>query len=244
MNLKLIRELVKLFKKDEEAVVDNLYEKEVRPENFIEFGFVDVVIKDQKIFIPLIRLIKSPSVAPAQIVKMTSGIILIVFEDNFLTRLMNHNNGRLLASVIAHEVGHLLGGHFSEERSKEGMPLIGVRKKQERFSKLYNETEREYYYDRSMAADFIAIIRGDIFKKELEADLIALEFVEKRDLIEMHLFVMAYVEKCSMGTHSRWVSFEKISRMKFIAMSVEEKYNSNGSKLEITLSDNEQMKTT
>ena len=128
------------------------------------------------------------------LIRNTDGEIEIIMNFNVLIR--HSYDDRVIASCIAHELGHLLSGHL--ELAK---PLTAIsNSKIERM--LLNDN---FNADTVQRATIIELLRGGVLHQELEADIIASQFVGVRNIV---LSQTLYMNK-----HNNVMKLEKINRI-------------------------------
>lgn len=181
-NLKFMREFFKFFHKTETQVQENYPESDVF--NTKEIGVVNVMSPEGFVNIPLkITPDERDVLNTAWMMKTVGGEYAIVFHIDHFVKCYGSEDMNDLYATVAHEIGHYLAGHF--EKNANGN--VDVKPEvQEFFFNRYqgNKTEaNEVAYMRSV---FFALLKGGVIIKEIEADLIALRFVELNDLVHIH----------------------------------------------------------
>lgn len=111
-----------------------------------------------------------------------------------------------IIGALAHEIGHLLSGHFGKKR----VPMIDRNvRKQELYYRRYTEDPSEKNADLYQRALYIGMLKGGVNDVELEADMTALNYVTPDSLILMHSLLLSHDNPVPTQ--------EKINRVKRLA---------------------------
>lgn len=144
-----------------------------------------------------------------EIISTTDDEILISLPNTFFEAISRDSNGYThLFCIIAHEIGHLLSGHFELEEKKN---WLSHNTEDQIFfykSMVSSETEKEKntHYKNYMSATLKSLLKGGYDIKEMEADKIALKFVDINDLMALHIL--------TLSKNNVFCRIEKINRIK------------------------------
>ena len=193
----------------------------VRKENisFTPVGLVNVKTPTENIKINIAILYNKKQLEYAALVKTTDNEIFILIDLDFLSDMLyNESTGEdYLKAVIAHEVGHFLSGHLTSKKGPDF--LTGKIKKQKELLDLAERatTAEEYepLYVEYMSLTLQLLLKGSVFKKELEADIHALNFVKATSLIALH--------SVTLDSTNFFTKLEKMNRINKIN-SLDKKY--------------------
>lgn len=166
---KFYKELIKYIKKTEES------NKELKERNSITHSDIcDIfVIYNGKEYTYKLVLDVSNTSNDATCILTKDGDILITLTERNFKQLMDDEHYHNILGVIAHEVGHILAGHFDTNTDLKHLS-INHEKQNNFFIKANDNNKYESLYLNSIAS---SLIKGGVLVKELEADIIACELV-------------------------------------------------------------------
>ena len=138
------------------------------------------------------------------VIKSTDGNLYIVIGD------LNHIVVSNVMAILAHEVGHILSGHF--DTNKESY-ITANKDKQDLYLAKYRKDEKEVDYKLLNRAIFFGILKNGMLSHELEADMKALEYVSVKDLIKLH---SSYLDEGTIVT-----KMEKVNRIAYLSKLID-----------------------
>lgn len=157
--------------------------------------------------IPLL-IVKSESYSEFIAGSFTDGEVFIAGKKNCIEVYPNI----LLKATIAHEVGHIISGHFEKGYKNKG--ALAFAAKAMAAIALHNKMKSDKSYHRANIEIMKSLFRGSISQTEIEADMAANKFVSKQDII--------YIHSDSLGQPNPFASLEKRNRINFISRNFPE----------------------
>jgi hypothetical protein len=157
--------------------------------------------------IPLL-IVESKSYSEFFAGSFTDGEIFIAAKKECLELYTN----TLLKATIAHEVGHVISGHFEKGYKNKGVMAFAA--KAMAVIAYYNKVNTDKSYHKANIEIMKSLFRGSISQTEIEADMAANKFVPKQDII--------YIHSDSLGQPNPFASLEKRNRINFISRNFPE----------------------
>jgi hypothetical protein len=169
------------FLKVEELVAEK--EKPVDAVTFMVLGHVAYFVNNIEFTIPLALWSKeNESHTNASIVRLVNDDKLIILNRSFFTDALVSE----LYGSIAHELGHLIGGHLDPATDKSKIIFTVNGKEILAAADLYKGDPSDENYDAYMRNLFEGLMAGGTNGVELEADILALKLVPLEWLILCH----------------------------------------------------------
>lgn len=171
-----IRELSTEIRGEGDCEVGKLYR---HPFGYVEYTTRDGSVKD--LALQLIDVSSDKACA-----------IRTVDNDYAVLVSFNSPDPKELLATLAHEIGHIEAGHLNLKCDSElGFNLVDLKlDKQKLFlNKAMTGSDEEFEKNENNynTALFMLLVRGGCLQKELEADLVALDYCDSHDLVKLHL---------------------------------------------------------
>lgn len=166
-------------------------------------GEVKAKVKDKEVVVAL-QVTDTESITSASVIWTPEGTCSIVIPFSELISLLSVDFTLAMFGILAHEVGHIISGHSTVDKSSYFVNHDRV-KQESLYLKCYPE-----YDDRTvntyMRSAVTAILHGGVLELELEADMNALQLVDLPALIAAHTF--------DLHTHTNPTTIiEKVNRI-------------------------------
>ena len=157
--------------------------------------------------IPLLTM-NSRSYSPVIAGIFKNGKIFIAVKQSFLEIYQDD----YIRACFAHEVGHIVSGHF--EGSYKGRGMLAFSDKALDAFDRYKMHPTQKNLNKANIETMKALFRKGMSMPEIEADLAASKYVPKQDLIYLH--------SDSLRQNNPFASLEKRNRIEYIARSFPE----------------------
>lgn len=157
--------------------------------------------------IPLLTL-ESRSYSPVIAGIFESGEVFIAVKQRFLEIYQDD----YIKACFAHEVGHIVSGHFEKGYNGRGKMVFSDKALDAYDRHLKHPTQKNL--NKASIETMKALFRKGMIMPEIEADLAANKFVPKQDLIYLH--------SDSLRQENPFASLEKRNRIEFIARNFPE----------------------